>query len=139
MEQTLCIIKPDAVAANKVGAILQRIQEAGLRILGMRMLQLTTAQAEGFYEVHRERPFFRSLVTFMTSGPVVVSVLEGEDAITRYRALMGATNPEEAEEGTLRKLFATNVERNAVHGSDAPETAAVEVAYFFGKADLVCY
>jgi nucleoside-diphosphate kinase len=139
MEQTLCIIKPDAVAANKVGAILQRIQEAGLRILGMRMLQLTTAQAEGFYEVHRERPFFRSLVTFMTSGPVVVSVLEGEDAIARYRALMGATNPEEAEEGTLRKLFATNVERNAVHGSDAPETAAVEVAYFFGKVDLVCY
>jgi nucleoside-diphosphate kinase len=137
MEQTLCIIKPDAVAASQIGALLEKIEEAGLQLRGMRMLQLDTRQAEGFYEVHRERPFFHSLVSFMTSGPVVVSVLEGDDAISRYRKIMGATNPEEADPGTLRRRYGTNVERNAVHGSDSPETAAVEIAYFFGKADLV--
>jgi len=137
VERTLCIIKPDAIAANQIGAILQRIEESGLRIIALRMLQLERREVEGFYEVHRERPFFASLVEFMTSGPVVVGVLEADDAISRYRKLMGATNPEEADPGTLRKLFATNVERNAVHGSDGPDTARVEIAYFFGELDLV--
>ncbi|MFQ5515709.1 MAG: nucleoside-diphosphate kinase [Myxococcota bacterium] len=137
MERTLSIIKPDAVAAGRIGAILQRIEESGLRIRALRMLRMNRAQAEGFYAVHRERPFFASLVEFMSSGPVVVSVLEGDDAISRYRKLMGATNPDEADPGTLRKLFATDIERNAVHGSDGPETAAQEIAYFFGEADLV--
>lgn len=137
MERTLSIVKPDAVAAGNLGAILQTIEEAGLKLIGVRMLHMSRAQAEGFYAVHRERPFFGSLVEFMTSGPVVVSVLEADDAVNRYRKLMGATNPEEAEEGTLRKLFATNIERNACHGSDAPETAVQEIAYFFGAADLV--
>jgi nucleoside-diphosphate kinase len=137
VERTLCIIKPDAIAANQIGAILQRIEESGLRIIALRMLQLERREVEGFYEVHRERPFFASLVEFMTSGPVVVGVLEADDAISRYRKLMGATNPEEADPGTLRKLFATNVERNVVHGSDGPDTARVEIAYFFGELDLV--
>ncbi len=137
MERTLCIIKPDAVASNFAGKILDRVEGEGLRVVGLRMLQLDVPGAQGFYEVHRERPFFDSLVKFMTSGPVVVAALEGEDAIARYRKLMGATNPEEADPGTLRKDFATNIERNAVHGSDAPETAAVELAYFFRSLDLV--
>ncbi len=137
MERTLSIIKPDAVSRNLAGAILQRIEEAGLRIVALRMLHLTKPQAEGFYAVHRERPFFAPLVRFMTSGPVIVSVLEGDDAIGRYRKLMGATNPEEADAGTLRKDFATDIERNAVHGSDAPETAATEIAYFFSTLDFV--
>jgi len=137
VERTLSIIKPDAVSRNLAGAILQRIEEAGLRIVALRMLHLTKPQAEGFYAVHRERPFFAPLVRFMTSGPVIVSVLEGDDAIGRYRKLMGATNPEEADAGTLRKDFATDIERNAVHGSDAPETAATEIAYFFSTLDFV--
>jgi nucleoside-diphosphate kinase len=137
VERTLSIVKPDAVSQNLAGAILQRIEEAGLRIVALRMLHLTKSQAEGFYAVHRERPFFAPLVRFMTSGPVIVSVLEGDDAIGRYRKLMGATNPEEADAGTLRKDFATDIERNAVHGSDAPETAATEIAYFFSTLDFV--
>ncbi|MCZ6570713.1 MAG: nucleoside-diphosphate kinase [Deltaproteobacteria bacterium] len=137
MERTLSIIKPEVVARNQIGAILQHVEQTGLRIVATRMLQLDRRQAEGFYDVHRERPFFQSLVQFMTSGPVVVSVLEGDDAIARYRKLMGATDPEQADAGTLRKLFGTNVEHNAVHGSDAPDTARTEVAYFFGQADLV--
>ncbi len=137
VERTLSIIKPEVVARNQIGAILQHVEQTGLRIVATRMLQLDRRQAEGFYDVHRERPFFQSLVQFMTSGPVVVSVLEGDDAIARYRKLMGATDPQQADAGTLRKLFGTDVERNAVHGSDAPDTARTEVAYFFGQADLV--
>ena len=137
MERTLSIVKPDAVGAGNHGAILQKIEDSGLKVVAIRMLQMTQVQAEGFYAVHRERPFFDSLVNFMTSGPVVVSVLEGDDAINRYRKLMGATNPAEADEGTIRKAFATDIEKNAVHGSDAPETAEVEIGYFFGTADLV--
>ncbi len=136
MERTLCIIKPDAVGANLTGQILDHIERSGLCIVAMRMLRLTTAKAEAFYAVHRERPFFEPLVAFMTSGRVVVAALEGEDAIARYRKLMGATNPEEADPGTLRKQFASDIERNAVHGSDAPETARTEIAFFFPEVDL---
>ncbi len=137
MEKTLSIIKPDAVKANKIGAILEMIEASGLEIVATRMLHLSQKEAEGFYEVHKERPFFKDLVAFMTSGPVVVSVLRGDDAISRYRKLMGATNPEEADAGTIRKKFASNIEQNACHGSDAPETAAVEIAYFFRSVDQV--
>jgi len=137
MERTLSIIKPDAVRAHKIGPILEAIEQAGLTVVALRMLQLSRHEAEAFYAVHRARPFFQSLVEFMTSGPVVVSVLEADDAIARYRKLMGATNPAEADEGTLRKRFATDVEQNAVHGSDAPETAAQEIAFFFATTDLV--
>ena len=137
MERTLSIVKPDAVAAGQLGAILQTIEDGGLRIVAMKLLQLTRERAEQFYAVHRERPFFSSLVEFMSSGPVVVSALEGPDAIARYRQLMGATNPEEAEQGTIRKLFASNVERNAVHGSDAPDTAKIEMAFFFSDDEFV--
>jgi nucleoside-diphosphate kinase len=131
VERTLSIIKPDAVEQNNIGKILAVIQGEGLEILGMRMLRLTRAQAEGFYEVHRERPFFGELVQFMTRGPVVVSALQGEDAVARYRALMGATNPEDADEGTIRKLYGTDVGENACHGSDSVENGKLEVAYFF--------
>lgn len=131
MERTLSIVKPDAVAANKVGAILAAIEAKGMRIVALRMLRLKPDQAQSFYAVHRERPFYKSLCEFMTSGPIVVSVLEAGDAIVRYRNLMGATNPAQAAEGTLRKLFATDVERNAVHGSDGPDTAKQEIAFFF--------
>lgn len=137
MERTLSIIKPDAVARNLSGAILKMIQDSGLTVVAMKMIQLTTAQAEGFYAVHKERPFFPDLVKFMTSGPVVVSILEGDDAIARYRKLMGATNPEKADEGTIRKTYALDIEKNSVHGSDAPETAAFETAYFFNKLEMV--
>ncbi len=137
MERTLCIIKPDAVSRDLIGSILTRTENDGLRPTAMRMLWLETREAEGFYAVHRERPFFQTLVKFMTSGPVVVSVLEGKDAIARYRKLMGATDPDQAEAGTLRKEFGTDVEKNAVHGSDSPETARWEIAYFFGTLDLV--
>ncbi len=137
MERTLSIIKPDAVKANQTGALLEAIEASGLRVVALRMLQLSRREAEGFYAVHRGKPFFDSLVVFMTSGPVVVSCLEGEGAIEAYRRLMGATDPAQAEEGTLRKRFATNIEQNACHGSDAPETAAVEIAYFFRNLDLV--
>ena len=130
-------MKPDAVSAGHLGAVLQEIEAAGLRIIACRMLRLTRPEAEGFYDEHRERPFFASLVEFMTSGRVVVSVLEGEDAIVRYRRLMGVTNPAEAEDGTLRKRFGANIERNAVHGSDGPESAGREVAYFFRASALI--
>ncbi len=137
MERTLSIIKPDAVRAKRTGAILEAIEVAGLRPIALRLLQLSKEQAESFYAVHRDRPFFDGLVKFMTSGPVVVSCLEGEGAIEAYRALMGATDPAQAAEGTLRKRFATNIEQNACHGSDAAETAAVEVSFFFRELDLV--
>jgi nucleoside-diphosphate kinase len=137
MERTLSIIKPDAVARNLSGAILKMIQDAGLKVVAMKMIQLSAVQAEGFYAVHKDRPFFRSLVDFMISGPVVVSILEGEDAIAKYRKLMGATNPANAEEGTIRKCFALDIEKNSVHGSDAPETAAFETAYYFSMLKMV--
>ena len=137
IEQTLSIIKPDAVAKNVIGQCYAKFEEAGLKIVATRTLQLTQEQAEAFYAVHKERPFYGSLVEFMTSGPVVVQVLEGEDAIKTNRRVMGATNPADAEEGTLRKLFATNIEHNAVHGSDAPETAKEEIDFFFSRADIV--
>ncbi len=136
-ERTFSIIKPDAVERGLAGSILKMIQDSGLKIVGIKMIHMTKEQAQGFYAVHKERPFFDSLTDFMSSGPVVVSVLEGDDAITCYRALMGATNPANADEGTIRKLFALDVEKNSVHGSDAPETAAVEIAYFFNQLELV--
>lgn len=136
-QRTLSIIKPDAVSRNVQGKILDMIQEDGFNIAGMKMIQLSKTQAEKFYAVHKERPFFRSLTEFMTSGPVVVSVLEHENAIDKYRNLMGATNPEQAEEGTIRKKFALDIEKNSVHGSDSPETAAQEVAFFFNELELV--
>jgi nucleoside-diphosphate kinase len=131
MERTLAIIKPDAVAARHAGRIIQRIEDAGFQIRAMRMLHLSKADAEGFYAVHRERPFFASLTTFMSSGPVIVLALEAEDAIRKWRALMGATDPAKADAGTLRKEFGRSIENNATHGSDAPETAAFELGYFF--------
>ncbi len=137
MEQTFAIIKPDAVASGHVGAILNMIDKAGFQIRGLKMTRLSKQQAEGFYDVHRERPFFGGLVTFMTEGPVVVMVLERENAIKHWREVMGATNPANAAEGTIRKSFAKNIERNAVHGSDAPETAAVEIPFFFSTAELI--
>ena len=137
IERTFSIIKPDAVARNLSGEILAMIQQSGLRIKAMKMIQLTRAQAEGFYAVDKERPFFNSLVEYMCSGPVVCSILEGEDAIRRYRDLMGATNPANAAEGTIRKKYAESIEANSVHGSDAPETAAFEMAYFFNALEIV--
>jgi nucleoside-diphosphate kinase len=131
MERTLAIIKPDALAARNAGRIIQRIEEAGFQIRAMRMLHLSKQDAEGFYAVHRERPFFPSLTTFMSSGPVIVMALEAADAIVRWRTLMGATDPAKADAGTLRKEFGRSIENNATHGSDAPETAAFEVGYFF--------
>ncbi len=131
VERTLSIIKPDAVEQNNIGNILAMIQGAGLKIIGMRMLHLSRAQAEGFYEVHKHRPFFGELVEFMTRGPVVVSVLEGDDAVARYRNLMGATNPAEADKGTIRKAYGTDIGENACHGSDSVENAKIEVGYFF--------
>ena len=137
MERTLAIIKPDAVAARNAGRIIQRIEENGFTIRAMRLLRLSQAEAEGFYAVHRERPFYASLVKFMTEGPVVVMVLEAPDAIKKWRDTMGATNPANAAEGTIRKRFASGIERNCVHGSDAPETAAVEIPYFFSATELL--
>jgi len=137
MQRTLSIIKPDAVGRNLTGAILKMIQNAGLGVKAMKMIHMTRAQAEGFYAVHKSRPFFADLCAFMCSGPVVVSLLEGENAIARYRDLMGATNPASAAEGTIRKHFALDIEKNSVHGSDAPETAAVEIAYFFNQLEIV--
>lgn len=132
VEQTLSIIKPDGVQKNLIGEIYSRFEKAGLQIVAARMLQLSQGQAEGFYAVHRERPFFSDLVTYMTSGPVVVQALQGEDAINMNRQIMGATDPANADEGTIRAEFAESIEENMVHGSDAPETAAQEIAYFFG-------
>ena len=137
MERTLAIIKPDGVERKLAGPVLQRIEEEGFRIVGLRMVRLTRAQAEGFYAVHRERPFFGGLTRFMSSGPALVLVLEADDAIARWREVMGATDPSKAAEGTLRRLFATDIERNVVHGSDAPATAAVEIAFFFPQMDLL--
>jgi len=134
---TLSIIKPDAVAAGHAGEILSILEQAGFRIRALRMLHLTQPQAEGFYAVHREKGFFSSLVRFMTEGPVIVMALEREDAILKLREVMGATNPANAAEGTIRKRFAASIERNAIHGSDAPETAAFELRYFFSTLDLV--
>ncbi len=131
VERTLSIIKPDAVALNVIGEILARFEKAGLKIVAARMAWLSRAEAEGFYAVHRERPFFRALVDFMVSGPVMIQVLEGEGAIAKNRELMGATDPKKAAAGTIRADFAKSIDANAVHGSDAPETATVEVAYFF--------
>src|SRR3954465_8250409 len=129
--RTLSIIKPDAVKKNVIGEIMARFEKAGLRVVAARMMHLSRQQAEGFYAVHRERPFFRDLVDFMISGPVLVQVLEGADAIAKNRDLMGATDPKKAAKGTIRADFAQSIDANAVHGSDAPETAAVEIAYFF--------
>ncbi len=136
IERTLSIIKPDAVAKNIIGEIYSRFEKNGLCIIAARMMHLTRAQAEGFYAVHRERPFYGPLVEFMTSGPVVVQVLEGENAIGMNRELMGATNPRDAAAGTIRADFATTVDENAVHGSDGPDTAKQEIAFFFEEADL---
>jgi nucleoside-diphosphate kinase len=137
MERTFAIIKPDAVAAGQSGEILAMIQKAGFRVAGMKMKRLSPVEAENFYGVHKERPFFGSLVTFMTEGPVVVLALEAPDAIKKWRDLMGATNPANAGEGTIRKKFASSIERNCVHGSDAPETAAVEIPFFFAGSELL--
>jgi len=136
VERTLSIIKPDAVAKGGIGGILAAFEKAGLRPIAIKMVQLTPQQAQGFYAVHKQRPFFGSLVEFMTSGPVVVSVLEGENAIARHRELMGATDPSKAAPGTIRAQWASDIERNAVHGSDAPETAKVEISYFFDATQI---
>ncbi len=136
MERTLSIIKPDGVGKNVMGEVIRRFETDGIKIAAMKMIHLTKPQAEGFYAVHKERPFFSSLTDFMISGPIVVMVLEGEDVIARNRKLMGATNFEEAEAGTIRKEYATNIEQNVVHGSDAPETAAVEIGYFFNDLEI---
>ena len=135
-EYTLGIIKPDAVAKNCIGNIIAAIEEAGLTVAGLRMVRLTPGQAQGFYHVHRERPFFDSLVKFMSEGPIVVMALHGNQAIPRWRELMGATDPARAQEGSLRKRFAENIERNAVHGSDSPESARFEVSYFFNQLQI---
>ncbi|GIS86464.1 MAG: nucleoside-diphosphate kinase [Gammaproteobacteria bacterium] len=132
MERTLSIIKPDGVEKNVIGEIYKRFEDSGLTIIEAKMLHLTREQAEGFYAVHKERPFFNDLVDYMISGPVMVQVLEGENAIERNRELMGATNPAEADEGTIRKDFATSIEKNTVHGSDGPDTAKEEISFFFG-------
>jgi len=136
MERTLAIIKPDAVAARNAGRIIQRVEESGFTIRAMRLLKLTQAEAEGFYAVHRERPFFGSLTKFMASGPVVVLALEAPDAIKKWRTLMGATDPAKADAGTLRKEFGASIENNATHGSDAADTAAFEIGYFFPGIEL---
>ncbi|MDJ0947836.1 MAG: nucleoside-diphosphate kinase [Alphaproteobacteria bacterium] len=137
LERTFSIIKPDATKRNITGKIIDRLESAGLRVVAQKRIRMTRAQAEGFYDVHKERPFFDSLCTFMTSGPVVLQVLEGENAIEKNREVMGATNPAEAAEGTIRKDFAESIEANSVHGSDAPDTAVREIAFFFGDDEIV--
>ena len=136
IQRTFSIIKPDATERNLTGAVNAVIEKAGLRIIGQRRIQMTRAQAERFYDVHKERPFFGELVDFMTSGPVVVQVLEGENAVKAYRNVMGATNPADAEEGTIRKLYAKSIGENSVHGSDSEENAAIEIRQFFSEADI---
>jgi nucleoside-diphosphate kinase len=136
LERTLSIVKPDGVQKNLIGEVYRRFEQAGLKIVAARMMQLTQTQAEGFYAVHRERPFFRDLVKYMSSGPVVVQVLEGENAVSRNRDLMGATDPKKADKGTIRADLATSIEENVVHGSDSVENARNEIAYFFAAADL---
>ncbi len=137
LERTLSIVKPDGVSRNLIGDVYHRFEQAGLRIVAARMLHLTQRQAEGFYAVHRERPFFRDLCAYMTSGPVMVQVLEGESAVTRHREIMGATDPKKAAPGTIRADLATSIEENVVHGSDSAENAAREIAYFFAETSLV--
>ena len=136
-ERTLSIVKPDGVARGVIGEVVKRFESAGIRIVAMKMVHMTLAQAEGFYAVHRERPFFGSLTEFMSSGPAVVMVLEGDNVIAKNRELMGATNFKDAAEGTIRRDFATDIEKNVVHGSDAPETAAFEISYFFNSFEIV--
>jgi nucleoside-diphosphate kinase len=137
MERSLSIIKPDGVKRGLIGEVVRMLEENNLEIIAMKMVHMTKQQAEGFYAVHRERPFFQSLTDFMSSGPAIVMVLEGENVITRYRELMGATNYKDAAEGTIRKAFATDIEQNVVHGSDAPETAAFEISYFFNRFEII--
>ena len=137
MERTLSIIKPDGVKRGLIGEVVRMLEQNNLDIVAMKMLHMTKQQAEGFYAVHRERPFFQDLTDFMSSGPAVVMVLEGENVIARYRELMGATNYKEAAEGTIRKAFATDIEKNVVHGSDAPETALWEISYFFNQLEIL--
>ena len=136
VERTLSIVKPDAVSKNQIGEIYRRFEDAGLHIVAARMVHMTKAQAEAFYEVHSERPFYKDLVNFMISGPVMVQVLEGENAIAKNREVMGATNPKEADKGTIRGDLAESIDENAVHGSDAPETAREEIAFFFSRMEL---
>jgi len=136
LERTLSIIKPDAVSKNVIGKIIQRFEEQNLEIVATKMLHLSREKAEGFYEIHKEKPFFNKLVDFMTSGPVIVQVLEGENAISKNREIMGATNPTEAKDNTIRKDFANSIDENAVHGSDAVETAKIEIAYFFNNDEI---
>jgi nucleoside-diphosphate kinase len=136
MELTLCLIKPDAVRRDLAGSILFMIQKAGLKVVAMKMVRLDLNQAQGFYHVHRERPFFGELTEYMASGPIVAVVLAGDNAIKRYRELMGATDPTQADEGTIRKVFALSKQENSVHGSDAPETAAFEISYFFNAMEM---
>lgn len=137
MERTLSIIKPDGVSRGLIGEVIKRLEHAEIKIAAMKIIHMTTKEAEGFYAVHREKPFFGSLTNFMSSGPIVVMVLKGEGVIAKYRKLMGATNYKEAEPGTIRADFATDIEKNVVHGSDAPETAAEEIKYFFSELDIV--
>ena len=136
-ERTFSIIKPDATRRNLTGAVTAKLEEAGLRIVASKRIRISRDQAEGFYAVHRERPFFNDLVTFMTSGPVVVQVLEGEDAVARNREVMGATNPAQADEGTIRKIFAESIEANSVHGSDSADNAKIEIEFFFSEDEIV--
>ena len=137
MQKTFTILKPDTVKAGKAGAVINELEKAGFRIRAMKMLHLSEAQAQGFYYVHKERPFFGSLVKFMTEGPIVAMVLESDNAIEKLRKVMGATDPGKADAGTIRKQFGTNIERNAIHGSDGPETAAIEMGYFFNQLEVV--
>ena len=137
IERTLSMIKPDAVAAGNAGNILQHFEDNGLRIVACKRTRLSVAQAQAFYAVHKERPFYNDLVAFMTEGPIFAQVLEGENAVSHHRAVMGATNPANADEGTIRKLYATSIERNACHGSDSLENAAIEIAFFFSQQDLL--
>lgn len=139
MEKTLSIVKPDGVQKHLIGEVIKRFEEHGLKVVGLKMIHMDKKEAEGFYAVHRGKPFFESLTTFMSSGPAVVMVLEGEEAISKTRELMGATDPKQAKEGTLRRQYATNIERNVVHGSDAPETAAFEIKYFFNSLEMFEY
>jgi nucleoside-diphosphate kinase len=139
MEKTLSIVKPDGVQKHLIGEVIKRYEDRGLKVIGLKMISMDKKEAEGFYAVHRGKPFFESLTTFMSSGPSVVMVLEGEGAISKTRELMGATDPKQAKEGTLRRQFATNVEKNVAHGSDAPETAAFEIKYFFNSLEMFEY
>ena len=137
MQRTLTMVKPDAVSAGNTGNILAHLENEGFEIVAIRRLRLSTDQARAFYEVHRERPFYDSLVEFMTSGPIVAAALEREDAVAHLRRVMGATNPEEAEEGTIRALYASSIEKNGIHGSDSPENARIELGFFFSRAELI--